>query len=157
MAIEGPLRELGIHDVFQLLDLSRKTGVLRVMSELRRNAGTLYFEEGAVVYAEIRSNPHPLGTMLVRSGRITEGDLKRAHDMQQRQDDPAQRQRRPHPQRLGRLPMARRDSFDAGPERLGEIACRLQRQRRPSRFKEAHRPAEDGNPQPPLSDHLRRY
>ena len=28
MAIEGPLRELGIHDVFQLLDLSRKTGTL---------------------------------------------------------------------------------------------------------------------------------
>ena len=35
MAIEGPLRELGIHDVFQLLDLSRKTGVLRVSSTLR--------------------------------------------------------------------------------------------------------------------------
>ncbi len=88
MAIEGPLRELGIHDVFQLLDLSRKTGVLRVTSDLRQNAGTLHFEDGAVAYAEIRSNPHPLGTMLVRSGRITEGDLERARDMQQRQDDP---------------------------------------------------------------------
>jgi tetratricopeptide (TPR) repeat protein len=88
MAIEGPLRELGIHDVFQLLDLSRKTGVLRVTSDLRQNAGTLYFVDGAVVYAEIRSNPHPLGRMLLRSGRITEGDLERARDMQQRQDDP---------------------------------------------------------------------
>ena len=39
MAIEGPLRELGIHDVFQLLDLSRKTGVLRVTSELRDDEG----------------------------------------------------------------------------------------------------------------------
>ena len=39
MAIEGPLRELGIHDVFQLLDLSRKTGVLRVSSELREDEG----------------------------------------------------------------------------------------------------------------------
>ena len=88
MAIEGPLRELGIHDVFQLLDLSRKTGVLRVTSDLRQNAGTLYFIDGAVVYAEIRSNPHPLGTMLLRSGRITEGDLERARDMQNRHDDP---------------------------------------------------------------------
>lgn len=88
MAIEGPLRELGIHDVFQLLDLSRKTGVLRVTSELRQNSGTLYFIDGAVVYAEIRSNPHALGTMLLRSGRITDGDLERARDMQQRQDDP---------------------------------------------------------------------
>ena len=32
MPIEGPLRELGIHDVFQLLDLARKTGVLKVTS-----------------------------------------------------------------------------------------------------------------------------
>src|SRR5206468_6659509 len=64
MAIEGALRELGIHDVFQLLDLSRKTGVLRVTSEVRHNAGTIHFEDGTVVYAEIRSNPHPLGSLL---------------------------------------------------------------------------------------------
>ena len=62
MAIEGPLRELGIHDVFQLLDLSRKTGALRVTSELRHNEGTIYFDNGVIVSAEIRSNPHPLGS-----------------------------------------------------------------------------------------------
>src|SRR6266536_6672716 len=87
MAIEGPLRELGIHDVFQLLDLSRKTGVLRVNSELRHNAGTLYFDAGAIVFAEIRSNPHPLGAALLRAGKITEADLDRARDMQQRLGD----------------------------------------------------------------------
>ncbi len=88
MAIEGPLRELGIHDVFQLLDLSRKTGALRVTSDLRHNAGTIHFLDGAVVYAEIRSNPHPLGGLLLRTGRIMEADLERARDMQQRQGDP---------------------------------------------------------------------
>ena len=82
MPIEGPLKELGIHDVFQLLDLSRKTGVLRVTSQLRRNHGTIYFDRGTIVEAEIRSNPHPLGKMLVRSGKITEADLQRARDMQ---------------------------------------------------------------------------
>src|SRR5712691_3858369 len=85
MPIEGPLRELGIHDVFQLLDLSRKTGVLRVTSELRHNAGTISFEGGAIVFAEIRSNPHPLGALLLRTGKITEADLERARDMQERQ------------------------------------------------------------------------
>src|SRR5438552_3167804 len=78
MPIEGPLRELGIHDVFQLLDLSRKTGVLRVTSELRHNAGTISFEGGAIVFAEIRSNPHPLGALLLRTGKISEADLERA-------------------------------------------------------------------------------
>lgn len=82
MAIEGPLRELGIHDVFQLLDLARKTGVLRVTSELRQNGGTVYFDSGAVIAAEIQSNPHPLGSLLVRMGKLAEADFHRARDMQ---------------------------------------------------------------------------
>ncbi len=88
MPIEGPLRELGIHDVFQLLDLSRKTGVLRVTSDLRHNAGTIYFQDGTIIFAEIRSNPHQLGALLLRTGKITEADLERARDMQTRQHDP---------------------------------------------------------------------
>jgi hypothetical protein len=82
MAIEGPLRELGIHDVFQLLDLSRKTGALTITSALRDNQGTVYFERGAVVFAAIRSNPHPLGQLLLRAGKIAEADLVRARDAQ---------------------------------------------------------------------------
>src|SRR5687767_14755561 len=86
MAIEGPLRELGIHDVFQLLDLSRKTGALRVTSELRDNEGTVYFDGGRVVYANIRSNPHPLGEMLLHSGKVTEADVERARSVQRQGD-----------------------------------------------------------------------
>ncbi len=94
MAIEGPLRELGIHDVFQLLDLSRKTGRLRVTSLLRDNEGAVYFDSGRVVAALIRSNPHPLGTLLMRAGKVAEGDLARARAMQSTD---------PHPRRLGEI------------------------------------------------------
>jgi hypothetical protein len=87
MAIEGPLRELGIHDVFQLLDLSRKTGALRVTSALRDNEGMVCFESGRVVSATIRTNPHPLGAMLVRAGKISEGDLERARLAQSQRTD----------------------------------------------------------------------
>ena len=83
MAIEGPLKELGIHDVFQLLDLSRKTGVLSVTSDLLNNEGRVWFEDGAVLFAELRSNPHRIGEMLVRAGKITEADLERARETQQ--------------------------------------------------------------------------
>ena len=86
MPIEGPLRELGIHDVFQLLDLSRKTGALSVVSALRDNQGTVFFDGGAVVFASIRSNPHRLGDMLVRAGKISEADLDRARATQQKGD-----------------------------------------------------------------------
>ena len=86
MAIEGPLRELGIHDVFQLLDLSRKTGTLTVTSQLRDNEGVVLFEKGKVVSASIRSNPHRLGDLLVRSGRLTDADLAAVRDAQARGD-----------------------------------------------------------------------
>jgi len=82
VAIEGPLKELSIHDVFQLLDLSHKTGALRVRSELRQNAGVVSFDEGHVVAAEILTNPHPLGGLLMRSGKVGEEALARARAAQ---------------------------------------------------------------------------
>lgn len=78
MAIEGPLRELGIHDVFQLLDLSRKTGMLRVTSELREDEGIVVFDNGRVVQATVRSKTIPTEMALLQSGRVTEADLERA-------------------------------------------------------------------------------
>jgi tetratricopeptide (TPR) repeat protein len=82
MAIEGPLRELGIHDVFQLLDLSRKTGMLRVSSELREDEGLVFFDNGKVVLASIRSLAMPTELALVQAGRITEADVIRARERQ---------------------------------------------------------------------------
>jgi hypothetical protein len=82
MAIEGPLKELGIHDVFQLLDLNRKTGVLTVTSRVRHNHGVVYFDRGEVVHAGIQSNPHPLGGVLLKAGKITEADLHRGRAIQ---------------------------------------------------------------------------
>lgn len=86
MAIEGPLKELGIHDVFQLLDLNRKTGVLTVTSRVRHNHGVVYFDRGEVVHAGIQSNPHPLGGVLLKAGKITEADLHRGRAIQMQGD-----------------------------------------------------------------------
>src|SRR5437867_7381685 len=72
MPIEGPLRELGIHDVFQLLDLSRKTGVLRVTSQLCDDEGVVYFDGGRVVHASIRSKP-----FAVASSSVSEREMDR--------------------------------------------------------------------------------
>lgn len=86
MAIEGPLRELGIHDVFQLLDLSRKTGTLTVTSQLRDNEGVVLFENGKVISASIKSNPHRIGDLLVRSGRLSDADLAAVREAQAKGD-----------------------------------------------------------------------
>ena len=82
MAIEGPLRELGIHDVFQLLDLSRKTGLLRVSSKLREDEGVVFFDNGSVVQAAIRSKMMPIEAVLLQAGRVTEADIEEARARQ---------------------------------------------------------------------------
>jgi hypothetical protein len=82
VALEGPLKEFHIQDVFQLLDLGRKSGVLRVTSELRQTAGTVSFERGGVVAATLGRDPQPIGARLVRLGKITGDDLQRALALQ---------------------------------------------------------------------------
>ncbi len=82
MAIQGPLREMGVHDVFQLLDLGKKTGILRVVSDLRQNQGTIWFHNAAVVAATIKANPHRLGQHLIKAGRIAPEDFARAQAIQ---------------------------------------------------------------------------
>ncbi|HEX5963178.1 MAG TPA: DUF4388 domain-containing protein [Gemmatimonadales bacterium] len=86
MALEGPLKELHIQDVFQLLDLGRKTGVLRVTSELRQTAGTVSFERGGVVAATLGKDPQPIGARLVRAGKISQQQLEQARALQESGD-----------------------------------------------------------------------
>jgi hypothetical protein len=82
VALEGPLKDLHIQDVFQLLDLGRKSGVLRVTSELRETAATVCFDRGGVVAASLGSDPQPIGARLVRVGKITAEQLHRGRALQ---------------------------------------------------------------------------
>ena len=86
MAIEGPLQDIGIHDVFQLLDLTRKSGKLRVHSPARGSDGHVYFQAGAVVHATMRDNPHSLGVLLRKAGKVTDAQLREATGAQRRGD-----------------------------------------------------------------------
>jgi hypothetical protein len=77
MAIEGPLRELALTDVFQLLDLSRKTGVLTITPEGgRERPATVRFERGSVVGAELGEAHERLGHLLLRAGKVTERQIE---------------------------------------------------------------------------------
>lgn len=78
MPLEGPLHELGIHDVFQLLDLGRKTGTLRITDAPRGRAGVICVEHGAVVNAAVDGAPFDLGGVLLRAGRITPDEHRAA-------------------------------------------------------------------------------
>lgn len=89
MAIEGPLQELSIQDVLQLLDLAHKTGVLTIRSESLDDEAIVHFSKGAIVFAVRRRSTRRLGQMLIRSGKLTQRELDSALEQQRR--DPTRR------------------------------------------------------------------
>ena len=80
MAIKGSLKEASLPDVIQLLFLGRRTGCLALAD--RHNFGTIYFDEGSIIYAAIVNRRDRLGDILVRGGRITAEQLQQAVERQ---------------------------------------------------------------------------
>jgi len=89
MAIEGPLRELSIQDVLQLLELAHKTGVLTVRSDRLNDEAIVHFSKGEIVFAVRRRSTRRLGQLLIRAGKLTQRELDRALDLQRA--DPTRR------------------------------------------------------------------
>jgi hypothetical protein len=87
MAIEGPLRELALSDVFQLLDLSRKTGTLTITHESRHRPAVVRFDRGAVIGAELGDAHERIGHLLLRAGKVTQRHIEQARHVQGRQPD----------------------------------------------------------------------
>lgn len=83
MAIEGPLRELGLSELFQMLDFSGKTGTLTVRGESRPHPALVHFDRGGVVGAELPGTLGRLGHILMRAGKITEAQMEAALREQQ--------------------------------------------------------------------------
>jgi hypothetical protein len=77
MALRGNLKDFALSDVFQLIALSKKTGVLRMR---RRDAshGSVWFRDGDVFFAESNWRRERLGDRLVAGRRITPDALARA-------------------------------------------------------------------------------
>ncbi len=83
MAIEGPLRELALSDLLQMLEQSCKTGVLTVRSDGLPHPAAIRFERGSVVGAELPDRLGRLGNALVKAGKLTESQMEQALSEQQ--------------------------------------------------------------------------
>src|SRR5262249_59558921 len=77
MGLEGTLRVFSLTDIFQVLGLQRKSGVLTVEGE--DDTVTISFLGGQVVSAEsaARRLENRIGSLLVRVGRLDEAELTR--------------------------------------------------------------------------------
>jgi tetratricopeptide (TPR) repeat protein len=89
MAIEGPLKELNIQDVLQLLALANKTGVLTVRCDARSDEAIVHFNAGDIVFAVRRRSRRRIGQVLIRAGKLTERELQAGLEIQRA--DPSRR------------------------------------------------------------------
>jgi hypothetical protein len=82
VALEGTIRDFALPDIFQLIGIQRKTGILTLNQE--QDTVTIKFLEGQVVEADTLSESleDRLGTVLVRTGRITAAQLEEALEIQ---------------------------------------------------------------------------
>jgi hypothetical protein len=82
MALEGTLRDFSLADIFQLIGLQRKTGVLTLRS--KDDTVTVTFLDGKVVGADSlnRRLENRLGTVLMKTGFISQDQLNRALEIQ---------------------------------------------------------------------------
>jgi hypothetical protein len=80
MALEGTIRDFGLPDIFQLIGLQRKTGILTLTNEKDGESVTVTFENGMVVMADssVRRLEDRLGNVLVKQGKITRERLEEA-------------------------------------------------------------------------------
>jgi len=84
MALEGTIRDFGLPDIFQLIGLQRKTGLLTLTNEKDNESVTITFEGGMVVMADssARRLEDRLGNVLVKQGKITRERLEEALSVQ---------------------------------------------------------------------------
>jgi hypothetical protein len=80
MALRGNLRDFSLPDVFQLVTLSGKTGVLRIKRDDAE--GSVWFRDGEIFFAQSDWHREPLGTRLVAAGKITPSALSKALEVQ---------------------------------------------------------------------------
>lgn len=80
MALRGNLRDFSLPDVFQLVQLSGKTGILRIAGDDAE--GSIWFREGEVFFAQSNWRRDQLGQRLVTAQKITPAALQRALEMQ---------------------------------------------------------------------------
>src|SRR5205085_6125015 len=82
MALEGTLRDFSLADIFQLIGLQRKTGVLTLRT--KDDTVTVTFLDGKVVGADSLSHrlENRLGHVLIKSGLLQQDQLNRALEIQ---------------------------------------------------------------------------
>jgi len=80
MALQGTIKDFGLPDIFQLIGLQRKTGILMLTNDKDKESVTVTFESGMVVMSDSsqRRLEDRLGNVLVKQGKLSRERLEDA-------------------------------------------------------------------------------
>src|SRR5579884_465177 len=79
MSLEGRLEDLGLADIFQIISLSKRSGVLTIIR--KEGTGRLVFNRGMLIFGSSDSVSR-LGYTLVKKGLVTTEELEKALRLQ---------------------------------------------------------------------------
>lgn len=84
MSLEGSIKDFALADIFQLITLQKKTGILTIHQG--NTSATINFEKGQIVYAisTIRGELEKIGKLLISAGKLTEKGLNDALRIQEK-------------------------------------------------------------------------
>ena len=88
MALAGNIKEFGLADIFQIVSLQQKTGILTIQSS--EGSVTVILENGLIVGADATFRPieERVEQSLVQSEQISKFQLKRAKEKQKKTSQP---------------------------------------------------------------------
>lgn len=76
MALQGSIKDFGLTDIFQLINLQKKTGTLTVQQG--DTSATIHFEKGQIIYAALTGKGETDKKGKPHEEYVSEGDLKEA-------------------------------------------------------------------------------
>ncbi len=89
MSLVGNLVDLPLTDIFQIVTLSKRTGILKITSaEHPEYKAAITFLDGNIIKASSSKNHIPLGTFLIRKGLISEAQRDAALAIQKQTMEP---------------------------------------------------------------------
>ncbi|NOY52701.1 MAG: DUF4388 domain-containing protein [Deltaproteobacteria bacterium] len=89
MSLVGNLVDLPLTDIFQIVTLSKRTGILKIVSaEHPEQKAAITFLDGNIIKASSSPNRSPLGVFLISRGLITEAQRDAALSIQEQTMEP---------------------------------------------------------------------
>src|SRR3989338_8612912 len=83
MALEGSIKDFGLADIFQLISLQKKTGMLNIHN--KEITATVTFDKGQISYAAVEDKKgeiEKIGRLLIGAGKLKEKEIDEAIQIQ---------------------------------------------------------------------------